>query len=484
MNKQNEDNIEVKIYDSIDEVDEQEWNSIVPENSILNSYGYLQAVEKSKVNNFYYKYLLFYRENKLIAHASTGVLTFYMDMMAGKGLKTFAAFMRKFFSSFFRITVIECGPSTGLGKSIVITDIELIPLVLERLDQELKKLARREKTSLIAIRDFYIHQKREIKPLTNLGYKSFYNLPNTFIKLIHPDFDHYLASFTSKRRREIKRRLDTFTGLGGTIEKIVDFAEYAPLLEKLWENTFHKSTEYQREILNSSYFSEMSDKLGEKSFILLCKVKDKPIGFTMFLDSSDTLISTYCGLDYEYTKEYYTYFILFYESIKRAIAMKKKWIELGITNYNPKMEAGALPEPMSVFAKSLNPLLNLFFVPLMSQSIRPPDFNKRSIFNKRKYERYEMQEKIPATLGHTRCQVQQISRGGLQIVSTEEFRKNKTLRIVLEIPGDFSLPLKVQIKNCRKEQGGVYVIGMQIKSKKISPQLDLLLSHYEEKDTV
>lgn len=482
MSKTKDDILDVQIYDSIEQVDKNLWDSIVSPNHLINSYEYLKAVEKSEVNNFTYRYLLFFKDGELAAHISTGILTFYIDNMTGSFIKNIAETIRKVFKGFFRITVIESGPSTGLGPSLVIHDRGLTRIILERLDRELKKIAKEQKTSIIAIRDFYIHQKKEVAHLQKLGYKTFNNLPNTFIKMVYTSFDDYLASFTSKRRREIKKRIDYFEKMGGTIEKITDFSGLAALLESLWQNTFNRATEYQREVLNTAYFEAMSDHLEEKSYILLAKVKDKPVGFTMFLDSGDTLISTYCGLDYDYTRDYYTYFMLFYESIKNAIDMKKNWIELGVTNYNPKMEAGALPEPLSVYVKSLNPIVNSFFARLMSSVIQPPDFNKRNIFNKRKYERFTIRERIPATVGHTKCQVQEISRCGLQIVSTEAFKVNKRLHVHIEIPGDFTLHMPVQVKNCRPEEGGIYIIGMQITKKKPAPQWELLIERQESVD--
>jgi len=78
---------------------------------------------------------------------------------------------------------------------------------------------------------------------------------------------------------------------GGTVEKVVDFAGIATDLEALWYNTYTQAREYQREVLNAEYFRLVSQELGEKSFVLLCKKGDSLIGFTMLLDAGDSLIN-------------------------------------------------------------------------------------------------------------------------------------------------------------------------------------------------
>ncbi len=454
---------EVKFFYSTDQIDKNEWNSIVDENFILNSYEYQSAIEKSGINNFRYGYFMIYEENKLIAHISTGILEFELDMMAGNFIKKITGFVRKIFPNFLKMKVIECGHPTALGNTITLTSKEYFKDVLFILEYELTKLAKREKTSIVAIRDCYPKDLKDFIHLNKKGYKKFQNLPNTFIKTQdYGDFEDYLNDLTAKRRHEIKKHLEIFEKSGCEIVKIEDFSEISAEIEKLWINTFKHSKDYQREILNKDYFSNISKNLGEKSFVFVCKYEGKLIGFTMFIDSGEELISTYCGLDYEYSRDFNIYFVLFYKSVEEAIKLKKRYLELGITNYNPKIEIGAIPEPVYVFSKSTNPFVNLFFVPLMGAITAVPDFNKRNIFNKRHFQREQLKAEVNALWRDKIFKVKDVSLNGIGIESDLYIKKGTILNLELKVEYDFPVFMKCRAENVFLENGK-YKIGLSIK---------------------
>ncbi|HOV12855.1 MAG TPA: GNAT family N-acetyltransferase [Spirochaetota bacterium] len=458
----NVNNIKVLFYHSTKEFDEKEWDLIVDENSVLNSYGYQSAIELSNINNFKYGYFLFYKENELIAHVSTGILEFDLDMMAGQIIKNITKIIRKIFPNFMKMKVIECGHPTALGNTIVLKSKEYRDDVLEILNDSLKSLARKEKTSLIGIRDFYTNELNDYNKLKKLGYKIFQNMPNTFIKINYKNFDEYLLDLTSKRRYEIKKHLIDFYNGECVVEKITDFTEISDKLYELWYNTYKHSKEYQREFLNKEYFYNISKNLNDKSFVIIAKHNEEIIGFTMLIDSGSTLISTYCGLDYQYNKIFNTYFVLFYKSIEEAINLNKDLLELGITNYNPKIEIGAIPEPTFVYGKSTNFITNLYFVPLMRIFNTPPDFNKRSIFNKRHFERYDVKNRIFASDGNNNFLIKDISLNGIGVESESVIKVGTNLKLELKIPNEFSILIKVKVKNVFKEDQR-YKIGLIIK---------------------
>jgi len=477
-------NLTVKSYSTLDDIDFKEWNSIVNANNSLNLYEYQKAIEKSNINNFRYSYFMFYERDSLVAHVSTGILAFDLDMFAGKFLKKIISGARHVFKNFFKITMIECGHPTALGTTIEITDKSYYPEVLRLLDLELTKLAKKEKTSLIAIRDFYSNQRNYGDKLFNFGYKILLNMPNTILKTTYKDFDDYLSDLSTKRRSEIKRHLNDFYKNNCSIEKITDFTDLAGEIETLWKNTYFQAKEYQREVLNKEYFLYISEFLKEKAFVFLCKHNETPIGFTMFVDSGETLISTYCGLDYEYNRKSSTYFVLFYKSIEEAIKLKKKYLELGITNYNPKIEIGAIPQPTYIYAKSTNPLLNLIFVPLLKSINTMPDFNKRNIFNKRHFERNQIFDKIKVVSKNRQLYLKDISFDGFSAVCNEKFAKNKIFKFKIT-EADFEIELKAKVINSIEIEGQSYITGFTVTmiSKEFLPNFYYLVSDYQSRKT-
>jgi predicted N-acyltransferase len=439
--------------DTIDAVDPKEWDSIVRERDILNSHAYQKAMEKSGVNDFRYRYFLFRRAGKLVGHVSVGIFTFGLDVMVQDPIKSMLGSIKRLFPGFLRITLIECGHPTALGTTFAVSDERDMPQILALLSGEMEKLARRERTSLLAVRDISDAEARRFSPLLRFGYRSTPNMANTLLHLPQKTFEAYLDDLIARRRREIKQRMKVFESEGCTVEKIYDFGPYAEQIHALWEQTFRQATEYQREVLTVAYFRNMTQLLPQRSFILLCRKGDRPIGFTMLLDAGDTLISTYCGLDYELNRSTFTYFVLFYRSIAEAIAMGKEWLELGITNYNPKIEIGALPEPIAIYARSLSPIGNLFFAPLLRLMASPPHFNKRNIFNMRYYERYAITERITAAASGRQYRVIDVSENGLALEGKEPLAWGRHA-LVLSVPGESPLRSTAVVRSVTAQGDG------------------------------
>jgi predicted N-acyltransferase len=453
--------ITCRAVDSIDDIDRDTWNSIVPAGDILNTHAYQRAMEKSGVNGFRYRYLLFHRGENLVAHVSVGIFAFGIDVMLQDPLKSLLGRIKKVFPSFLRITLIECGHPTALGTTFALRDERDMPEILALLDAEMGRMARREKTSLCAIRDISTDDQRAFAPLLAAGYRVTPNMANTFLRLPQGSFDDYLEDLVAKRRHEIRQRIRVFHEQGCTVEKITDFAGCAGELMGLWEQTFRHAKEYQREVLTPEYFSGLSESLGERSFILLCRRGDRPIGFTLLLDAGDTLISTYCGLDYEVNRSTFTYFVLFYRSIEEAIALGKEWLELGITNYNPKIEVGAIPEPLSIYVKARRPVAQLFFAPLLRLMATPPSFNKRHIFNARYYERYRITGEVTARAGGHDYAAQDVSERGLGLLGTRPLAR-KVYTVALAAPHDFALAFTARVRSVEAQPGGRWRMGLSV----------------------
>ncbi len=470
----------------MDLIDAGEWNSIVDDHEIYNTHAYLEAIERSGVNNLRYYYFTFRRQAKLIAHASVCVFVFGLDIMAQGGVSTYIDRIKRFFPGFLQVKLIECGHPTTLGSAIVFADVsaDTSARVLALLDEKLVELAKEEKTSLIAVRDVYSSRLTEFAALQRAGYGLIPNMANTFFRIYQGSFQEYLGDLVSKRRREILHRLQVFEEQECVVEKIHDFADIAVELELLWRETFTRAKEYQREVLNAAYFANVSTALGEKSFVLLCKRAGRPIGFTMLIESGNTLISTYCGLDYSHNRSTYSYFVLFYRSIQEAIDLGMEWLELGVTNYNPKIEVGAMPEPMYIYARSTRRLLNLVLVPLLRAAYASPDYNKRRIFNNRYYERHRIDKSVEVDVGGQVNRLTDLSLEGIGTIGPLKPRKKNVL-IHIEISDGLFILLSGRLKIAERMNDGMWRAGYHVepRSSDHTPLWHDLVRRYSAENT-
>ena len=450
----------------MDSIEAREWDSIVDTEEIYNTHAYLAAIERSGVNDLRYYYFTFHDHGELIAHASASVFVFGLDIMIKGAAGRYIDRIKQAFPRFLRIKLIECGHPTTLGSSIVFAGVtpEAAAQVLTLLDTKLAQVARAECTSLIAVRDVYSSRLPAYSALRQAGYGVVPNMANTFLRIYQASYQEYLDDLVARRRREIVHRTKVFEEQGCVVEKITDFAVLADVLEELWRMTYVRAKEYQREVLNADYFRNISDALGDKSFVLLCKKAERPIGFTMLVESGDTLISTYCGLDYAYNRRTYSYFLLFYRSIREAIDLGKKWLELGVTNYNPKIEIGAVPEPMYIYARSTRRFLNSLLIPILKAADATPDYNKRRVFNNRYYERHRIHDDIEVNVGGHIHRLTDLSVAGVGTTCrTRPRRKNVSIRIGIS-DGLFVL-LSGKLRTSEQIEGGAWHAGYVVEPK-------------------
>jgi predicted N-acyltransferase len=121
-----------------------------------------------------------------------------------------------------------------------------------------------------------------------------------------------------------------------------------------------------------TFFQNLDKYLGEKAVILAATKDDKLIGFMLTLFNDKELISALIGLDYDYNRDYCTYFNLFYKTIELAIEKGMDKIDMGITTLDPKKDMGSSIVALNMYMKHSNPLLNNI-ISVLFDMVTPPD---------------------------------------------------------------------------------------------------------------
>lgn len=440
-------------YKSIEDVDRGEWDSLVDAAHIVNSYDYLQAVERADLENFDFFYLIFYHKGRAVAHCPLVTFDYNIELMAGPFMKAFARKVRRFFPRFLKLKILECGLATQLGASLTIESNRYDRAVLEELDRAVMKLQKSESCLVTLIRDFSNLELDRFKHLLSLNYKLFLALPNTIMFLDQGSFGGYLQSLKHKRRYEVKRRLRRFHERGCSVEKVYNTDAYSKDFLELWFNVYDKSTEMQREILNREYFENMSSFLGEKAYSFVCKREGRVIAFMMILEGEDRLVPIYCGMDYKESKLSYSYFVMLYKTIEEALNRGKNLIQLGITTYTPKVEIGMIVEPLHVFSKSTNPLFSLIFAPIMSLATEVPVIEGRKIFNSSYLASQFKESTVTASFESRELKVKMMTEAELVLLGKAELEGGKRLALKVS-DGRFALHIEVQRVSSRELSNG------------------------------
>lgn len=366
--------MEVKIYNSITEIDENEWNSIVGRDRIICTHKYLEAIEKSNINDCKYYYPVVYdEEGRIVAHTCVYSISTELDTFAQGPVKKIIKFIRRGWNNFLILRSLECGTPVAAGNTISFREGIDKEKTLGLIVKEIEGLAKKLKVSMIAFRDFFDDELSFFNEFIKYGYAKVNNLPLAKMEVRWQSFDEYLKSMRSNYRTKIIKRMKRCNSENISMHVVKDFSQYADEMENLWLNVNRNAKEYSREKLTSGFFKSIDQHLKENSSVILAKKDDTLVGFASLLSNyNKTLVSMYFGLNYNYNKEYNLYFNLLYKIIELGIENKMKDIDLGITTLIPKKDVGADVITMNIYMKHLNPLLNRI-VPRVFKMVTPQD---------------------------------------------------------------------------------------------------------------
>ena len=133
--------MEVKVYSSIAEVDEAKWNVIVEKNRLICTHKYIEAVEKSNINDCRFFYPVVYDEGEIIAHATCYYISTELDAFAQGVVKNMVSLIRRRWKGFFILRTLECGTPVAAGNTISFRkDVDRVA-ILDLLCREIERLA-------------------------------------------------------------------------------------------------------------------------------------------------------------------------------------------------------------------------------------------------------------------------------------------------------------------------------------------------------
>jgi len=349
--------MEVKVYSSIAEVDEAKWNVIVEKNRLICTHKYIEAVEKSNINDCRFFYPVVYDEGEIIAHATCYYISTELDAFAQGVVKNMVSLIRRRWKGFFILRTLECGTPVAAGNTISFRkDVDRVA-ILDLLCREIERLAGELRVKVVLFRDFYDEELELFDYFTLVGYTKIHNLPSTKIEIRWKNFDEYLDSMRSQYKYKIIKRMKKCKK-DINIQLVKDFSGYKNELEKLWMNVYNNAKEYKRERLTTVFFENMDKYLQDRSAIILAKRNSVSVGFALLLYDNKILIPLFFGLDYAYNEEYCVYFNLMYKAIEVGINEGMKSIDMGITTLIPKKDIGCVITPLNMYMKHLNPFLN------------------------------------------------------------------------------------------------------------------------------
>ncbi len=362
--------------ESIRAISERIWNNISHLPTPMR-HDFLKTVEVSGINNIEHHYLLIQQGNRDIGRAN-----FYLTQTDFSTFDTTLPqesreTIKRWFPQFMDFRILECGFFTMIGQGLCLeADVKLetlLPGLIEKMDS----IAKKTKADFCLFRDITIDLYDQYKKLlAPLGYYPALGFANTALDITWNTIDQFMESVNSKTRLKFKNCLKLKQKFDIDIEFISDFREWAPDLARLWKNVHLHTKDYSREFLDEKFFATCAQTLPANSEILVFRYQGEMIGFMLNLYGEDDYIVLDWGVNYDF--KHYSKANLYRAatllSLQRAMALGKKTLELGITNYTPKMILGVDIIPLVYFVKhQTNTRHSKTLAQLLSSSVAQPE---------------------------------------------------------------------------------------------------------------
>ena len=284
--------------------------------------------------------------------------------------------VRKRFPGFLKLPMLMVGCSAGEGDIALDTVSGTTDWTIDALREVLPTLAQRLKAMMVLFKDFPKRYRTKLDHLLRAGFTRIPSMPATGLKLEFRDFDEYLANKLSHAMRKNLRRKFRKSETGGPIkmEVVSDITPFVDEILPLYQAVFGRAKQRFEE-LNRSYFSQLGQRMSDRSRFLIWWRENKIVAFASCLVHDGVLKDNYIGLDYSLALEYHLYFVTWRDTIIWALQNGCHTYHSAPLNYDPKFHFRMHLEPLDLYVRATHPLLNACFRPILPM-LEPTRYDK------------------------------------------------------------------------------------------------------------
>jgi len=346
-----------RIFKRIEDIPPGEWNGVFPD--VLEGYNFFKTLDESRLEQFSFYYIMVYNQKTVVGATACFGLRYSLDTSINGPLRRLSNSIRKLAPNIFSIKALACGMPIGPGRigAVGHTD-KVVMAILRRMEQ----IAKKEKATIIAFKDFEKAYTGILDPLRKEGFSRFDSLPSTELDLRFNDFEEYLETLSSASRYDLKRKFRKVDNHVPIDLEITDAVEEGALKDvyRLYLNIVERH-DMGFELLPIDFFKNISKNMPGNIKFFLWRIDNKLVAFLLCLVSEDRFIDYYVGLDYSVAYKHHLYFVKFRDTLRWCIEHKIKKYEMGITGYEPKRRLGFDLVPLYLYARLRNRMLRPVF---------------------------------------------------------------------------------------------------------------------------
>ena len=293
-----------EIYDSIKQVDPEEWHSLIDVNrDLAMDQRLIHLLERSLSGQArFWTVLVRDRQKQLIACACLSLFQTDIVQSASGFLHQAIQRLRQYWPNVLKLKVLFCGlPLPCAHSHFRVREATDLQPVLRVLNKTMTVIARREKASLLVLKELDAVQDEQLGNIRELGFvrgelEPLYQLPGIF-----KDFNDYRAALRSPYRNQIQANVKRFNQSGLKVEHFFDseeiYSRFNDAVHRLYLNVWEKAKE-KLECFSLDFFREIARSLPNQVAFTLITDNQKPVAFALGMIGADTYYNLYVGLDY------------------------------------------------------------------------------------------------------------------------------------------------------------------------------------------
>ncbi len=343
-------NIQIQLENTIENIDKDIWNALFKNQGVYDWVGlkFLEETFKDnskKEHNWQFKYVVITdNEQKPVLATFFSFSLWKDDMLSKESVSKVIEKDREFDPYHLTSNVLSMGSLFTEGKHLFINNEH--PLKQEALNslmQLTEKLEQNFKAKMVVLRDF--PDKEDLNPFfMGQGFMRIQMPDSCIINLNkNEDINTYISNLSSKSRRHYRKEILAFKdSFKISVLKFCDDNQRNQII-RLYNNVHQNNLGLNTFSFPEKLFKNIS-KHPNWEFITLSfnATPENFIGVMLcYNNGRHTYVPAFVGLDYLYVREFNTYRQLLYQTIKQAIHLNFKQIDLGMTAAFEKRKLGA-----------------------------------------------------------------------------------------------------------------------------------------------
>lgn len=310
----------IEIVDTVEDIDEKEWNTVVGKDKVETMYKWLLFVENAPDKKMPAPCHVLYKDHGKI----TGILpayyteTWLRDAVIACGLLTLAKYIPKLKIPFTltQARIPYSVDSKYFGDPTHFNDCL----------NALEKFSKDNNHSFIILKD--VNQKMDLP-----GYTFMELLPAVYTNP-YSSWDSYMK--TQKKAKDIRYEYRKSISHGTTTAVQKDISSYVDVMYEQFLNVCKK---YKSTLVYpKKYFEKMNEILSEYTRGIFAENNGEIVGHLYLLENEYAITCKVAGRDYT-AEDPYVYFRLLYDLIKYSIKQKKT-IYIEKASYEAKLRRG------------------------------------------------------------------------------------------------------------------------------------------------